>query len=193
MTLHEFIRDKVFPAGFCDTMMRWKSLPNPHLNGANSLNYAYEDYDEEMIKKHCTGEVVLAACNSNYAGYTCWLGLDIDCNSKNKEFALRNLYKALTLLENCPHQAYLTMSNNYGGYHLWIFPTDPMEMQFAIAWIDDFTKPNLFERRPTYNIRPQVDPIYSSNILRLPGKSPKTGEWSKILIDKKWIDVREMQ
>lgn len=168
-------------------MMRRKAL-----EGTVGVNYFLDEYSDATLDRHCAGDEVISASNINGHGMCCWVAFDIDCHHRNPVIAERNFAAALEMLTACPYEAWLEKSNEYGGFHLWMFPPQPITGAEAVEWINGFS-PNQFEKRPTYNRRCDEIPHYSGNTLRLPGLKPIAGTWSKMYLDGKWVDVREMQ
>jgi hypothetical protein len=192
MKLYDLIVQRFFPVGYQETLLRLKDTEIPAADGQYGRGYFYEAYSDDLVQKHCAGTETLSATAINAQGLCCWMALDIDCRDTDTARAAANLQAALYFYKNCPYETMLESSNDYGGYHLWIFPPAPMSGADAVAWIHQFVGNTKFEIRPAINAPAGTTPFYFNNSLRLPGLNPKRGTWSKIWDGSQWIDVRQM-
>jgi hypothetical protein len=181
----DFVTSTFFPVGWTGCLLR---LQGP--DSLRSRNFYFDTYADDLVAAHCAGTEVLAVAAANEAGMSRWLALDID-NRNRPDTSTQNLRLARSVYDSYPGDKLLEESSPNGSYHVWLFLAEPIPATEAVARVKQLAGDAPVETRPSRGTPAWSSPYHLSDTLRVPGKHPAFGSWSRIWDGSAFVDVRD--
>jgi hypothetical protein len=124
-----------------------------------------------------------------------WDAADVDAHPGDASNPVANLAASrawFDVLRDLGFMPLLEDSNSKGGYHLWVFFSEPVPTPLAYAffqWLTaDYADHGLLKRPETFPKQPSIPPGGYGNWLRLPGKHPKHDHHSRFWDGRRWLE-----
>jgi hypothetical protein len=147
---------------------------------------------EDRVGVHSTRRDEQGQCWSK------WLGIDIDCHDDTGGDPEANLraaiawYAAATALG---FHVLLIDSNGAGGFHLWIFFSEPVQTRIVFTFgrwlVRDWEEHGLEKQPEVFPKQPEIGEGGFGNWLRLPGPHHSRSHFSRVWDGSQWLEDSE--
>jgi putative DNA primase/helicase len=152
-------------------------------SGAGEASTAKGAVTVRLLEAHLRGEVTVGLHAVAPDGSCRWACIDIDAHDSGKDDAEKIALETYRRLAEAGAEPVL--EDSVGGFHIWLFFEEPVASARARALLHAFVPPGV-------EVFPKQNSVRKGGFgswVRLPGKHPKLGAWSRFWADgRAWIE-----